>query len=268
MKSLFHYFSKRKRLKNIARHYDIETPKWIPVMGDVYHASRPENTTELLDYLMRESGMKEGMKILDAGCGVCGPATYFAKQLKVDITAITISPVQYKMAKDKIAAASLKGNINLLNDDYNRVGEILPAASFDLVYFFESFCYAEGPAALLRDLFGLLKPGGILYMKDLFLIDDLKKENPAFYNKIRLKINEFYAINLIDGRNDIGSFSNILHSSPFEVLFIRKPLYKTDQYSLYKVYQGMGDLGSDDANDVVRVFDFYEAKAIKPMKDN
>lgn len=101
-------------------------------------------------------------------------------------------------------------------------------------------------------------------MKDFFLIDDLKKENEALYNKIRIKINEFYATNLTDELNDIKSFSAILHASPFKVLFIRKPLYTTDQYSLYKVYQGMGDLGSDDANDVIRVFDFYEAKAIKP----
>ncbi len=265
MKSILNYFGKRKRLKRIAEHYDVETPKWRPVMGEVLNASRPENLDDLLAYLMRESGMKDGMKILDSGCGICGPATYYASHLKVDITSITISEVQYKIAKEKIAAAPLIGNINLIFGDYNKSGEMFPPESFDLAYFAEAFCYAENPIDMLNTVYKLLKPGGILYMKDFFLIDDLKKENEPLYNKIRVKINEFYATNLTDEFNDINSFSKILHNSPFQVQFIRKPLYKTDSYSLYKVYQGMGDLGSDDANDVIRVFDFYEAKAIKPL---
>jgi cyclopropane fatty-acyl-phospholipid synthase-like methyltransferase len=267
MKSILNYFGKKKRLKKIAEHYDVETPKWRPIMGEVLNASRPENLDELLAYLMRESGMKDGMKIIDCGCGICGPAVYYATQLDVEITSITISEVQYKIAKEKIAAAKLKGKINLVLADYNRAGEMFPPASFDLAYFAEAFCYAENPIDMLNTIYKLLKPGGILYMKDFFLVDDLKKENEALYNKIRIKINEFYATNLVDEYNDIESFKKILHGSPFEVLFIRKPLYKTDQYNLYKVYQGMGDLGSDDANDVIRVFDFYEAKAMKTIAD-
>jgi SAM-dependent methyltransferase len=265
MKSIFNFFAKRRRIKNIARHYDRETPKWLPIMGDVYNASRPESTEELLSYLMREAGMKDGMKIFDAGCGVCGPAIAYASQLNIDITSITISKVQYDIAKEKIAAAKLRGRIDLRLGDYNRSGEMFAPGSFDMVYFGETFCYAENPIDMLNTVYKLLKPGGIVYMRDLFLIDDLKKENEAFYHKIRTKINEFYATNLTDEFNNIDSFSKILHASPFEVLFIRKPQYITDNYSLYKVYQGMGDLGSDDARDVIRVFDFFEAKAVKPF---
>jgi ubiquinone/menaquinone biosynthesis C-methylase UbiE len=263
MKSLFSFFGKRKRLRKIAEHYDVETPKWRPIMGEVLNASRPENLDDLLAYLMRESGMKDGMKIIDCGCGICGPAIYYATHLHVEITSITISEVQYNIAKEKIAAANLKGKINLILGDYNRAGDMFPAESFDLAYFAEAFCYAENPIDMLHTIHKLLKPGGILYMKDFFLVDGLKKENPALYNKIRIKINEFYATNLVDEYNDIESFKKILYASPFQVLFVRKPLYQTDNYSLYKVYQGMGDLGSDNANDVIRVFDFYEAKAVK-----
>lgn len=48
---------------------------------------------------MRNSiGIKEGMKVLDAGCGVGGPARNIAAYTKAKITGITINEYQVRLS--------------------------------------------------------------------------------------------------------------------------------------------------------------------------
>jgi len=50
---------------------------------------RTNNVYDYLDYTIQNAELKDGQKILDAGCGVGGPAYYFASKLNVVVDGIT-----------------------------------------------------------------------------------------------------------------------------------------------------------------------------------
>ncbi len=80
--------------------YNENTEKFLAVYGDIIQAFRTLNITDYLSYTIKSAGILPGMKVLDAGCGVCGPAIYFAENiLDIQIDACTISDVQFNMAK-------------------------------------------------------------------------------------------------------------------------------------------------------------------------
>ena len=80
--------------KSVGEFYDKYFSEFEKVYGNVIQAFRTNNLENLLNYQFKSAGFKNGDKLLDAGCGVCGPAIHFAKHYEVDIEAISISEKQ------------------------------------------------------------------------------------------------------------------------------------------------------------------------------
>jgi len=113
------------------------------------------------------AGIQPGSRILDAGCGVCGPAIDIARFVpEVSIDAVTISPEQARTARARVEHASLAASIRVVLADYHR----LPFASgtFDRVCYFESSCYSWSLGELFAEAFRVIRPGGGIYVKDVF----------------------------------------------------------------------------------------------------
>lgn len=130
--------------------------------GDARDAAAESNVR-----LANLAGITEGAIALDAGCGVCGPALDIARAIPgAHIVGITISPEQCAFAQSLIQAAGFSRVLQSLVADYHRVP--FQAATFDVVYFFESAIYADDIRSLFREVFRVLKPRGTLYIKDVF----------------------------------------------------------------------------------------------------
>src|SRR5262245_18114739 len=69
----------------VGQFYAETTDKFLQVYGEVIHAFRSMDVTKLLDYQIESIGFTAGQHVFDAGCGVCGPATYFAKNAGVTV---------------------------------------------------------------------------------------------------------------------------------------------------------------------------------------
>ncbi|HPG73043.1 MAG TPA: class I SAM-dependent methyltransferase [Bacteroidales bacterium] len=161
--------SKSKKIQAVSRYYNEWTKHYLETgYGNVIQAHRPPDTELLLQHIAKQSGMANGMRILDAGCGVCGPALYFAHNYEVEIVAITNSQVQLDIAQQNLKQQTLKGEVEVLRGDFHNLNSDFKPESFDLVLMLESFGYAVDKNAVLTGAAQVLKNEGHLYIKDYF----------------------------------------------------------------------------------------------------
>src|SRR6056297_890934 len=108
--------------QNTEKYYDSWTEKYLNSgYGNIIQAHRPTNVEDLLNYTAKKAGIKDEMKILDAGCGVCGPAVFFAKKFDIKIEALTISEVQLNHSKKLINQNELNNKIKLFKGDFHNL---------------------------------------------------------------------------------------------------------------------------------------------------
>jgi len=265
-----------EHVKTVGKHFTVLNNRYLGIYGDVIEASRTANPDEMLTYLATNAGIKDGMTLLDAGCGVCGPARFFASKFAVQIDAITAVQLQKEIAEIKNREQFLDSRIQVLCGDFHQLSNYYPKNHYDIVYFFESFCHSYDIHRVIQEAHAVLKPGGCIYMKDWFLIDRLKLKDPIKYVIVKNRINEFYSFNFKDGINELASVIGYLNHHGFEVEFGRKPGYETGDYKLTALFHGNhevygpnneyqdNDLGGD-ISDVFDVIEIFELKARKQL---
>jgi SAM-dependent methyltransferase len=176
----------------VGRFYDEHADAFQRVYGDVIQAFRTTDVRRLLDYEAKAMGLAPGMKLLDAGCGVGGPALYFAEKYGVRVDGITMSGVQARLAAQRVEAAGLGGQVAVRQGDYHAPGEEFERATYDVVCFLESLGHSHDKGRALDCAWEMLAPGGRLYIKDLFVREPLVPEHEeAIAANIR-RINEAY----------------------------------------------------------------------------
>jgi cyclopropane fatty-acyl-phospholipid synthase-like methyltransferase len=212
---------KRSKLKDIQKHYDRFTNTYLEVVDSAIQSHRSVNEQDMYDYYINIMDIRDGMKLLDAGCGVCGPAIYFARKKDIHIDAINISSTQIDMAKQKIDEYGLSDKINAVSGDFHLMNQYFDASAYDIVYFLEAYGHSTNQEALLTDALQMLKKGGLLYIKDYF-----KKDVPNMkpVNKIAGLMNKNYAYNLPCLYNTLS----VLRKHHCEILLVRKPGFNDD----------------------------------------
>ncbi|HSW12478.1 MAG TPA: methyltransferase domain-containing protein [Solimonas sp.] len=105
-------------------------------------------------------------RLLDAGCGVGGSSLYLAQRFGCEVTGITLSAEQLRLCETNAREAGLEKQLQFRLMDFQKTD--FEDASFDAVWFVESFCHSPDKAALLREMHRVLKPGGQLLIADYF----------------------------------------------------------------------------------------------------
>lgn len=99
-----------------------------------------------------KDGDAEGVEpphVVDLGCGVGGSLCYLAGRLPIRATGITLSPVQARLAADRVRAAGLADRVTCIEGDYTRLpGGVAPA---DLAFAIESFVHGPSPARFFTE---------------------------------------------------------------------------------------------------------------------
>lgn len=251
----------------VGNFYDRHGDAFLQVYGDVIQAFRTTDPAKLLHYEATAMGLQQGMRLLDAGCGVCGPAIFFATHYGVQVDALTASGQQALLARQKISEAGLADRITVQQGDYHDPAAFFQPGTYDVVYFLESFGHSRNKGGAIRAAWQMLKPGGLLYIKDLFAKEAVMHAHARMMKENIERINRAY-------HYEVGDLCRVLADlrrtgfilSSLKTIDI--PLEDFENLSISNQFQELTGINRiDDLQTYVFPVDFFEISCIKPWYD-
>lgn len=255
------------QVSDVGDFYNQYNDKFLQVYGEVIQAFRTQDVSILLDYQINAMQLKQGMKVLDAGCGVCGPATYFAEKSSVFVDAVSISEEQVQKAKANIEKKNLQDKVIVKQGDYHDLKSVFPGEQYDVVYFLESFGHSPYHEKALDSAWDVLKPGGMLYIKDLFKRLPLLPDHESKIDFEINKINEAYRYNVAD----LNTILDYVRKKGFVVSALKTIDLKMEEFENLMISNEFQELTGiakiENWDDYVFPIDFFELILYKPQFD-
>ncbi|CZT12441.1 probable DELTA(24)-STEROL C-METHYLTRANSFERASE (ERG6) [Rhynchosporium agropyri] len=205
---------------NLTRnYYDLATGLYEEAWGQSFHFCRfapHESFHQAIarheHYLASTMGLKSGMRVLDVGCGVGGPAREIARFADCHVTGLNINDYQIKRATRAAALCGMSNQLKFVKGDFMHLP--FPDNSFDAVYAIEATCHAPSLAECYAEIFRVLKPGGIFGNYEWLMTPDYDPLNTQ-HRTIRLDIEQGNGIaNLVPTSSALSA----LHTSGFTIL--------------------------------------------------
>ena len=162
--------SKSRDAKAISHHYDVSNRfyEWVLGPSMAYtcacypreDASLEEAQANKFDLVARKLGLREGMRLLDVGCGWGGMVMHAAKEYGVKALGVTLSAQQAAWAQAAIEREGLSGLAEVRHLDYRDV----PETGFDAVSSIglTEHIGKQNLPSYFSFLYGKLKTGGRL----------------------------------------------------------------------------------------------------------
>jgi tocopherol O-methyltransferase len=110
----------------IRKHYDRLSRFYRMLWGEhLHHGYWEDNESiaraqiQLMEQLAEKAAILHGAHVLDIGCGLGGSAFWLAEQYDCNVTGLTISPVQARMATKKAKVKGLTDRVQFIVADAN-----------------------------------------------------------------------------------------------------------------------------------------------------
>jgi cyclopropane-fatty-acyl-phospholipid synthase len=185
--------SKGRDAASISHHYDVSNTfyEWVLGPSMAYtcacyprdDATLEEAQTTKFDLVARKLGLREGMRLLDVGCGWGGMVMHAAREYGVKALGVTLSQQQASWAQQAIAEAGLSELAEVRHLDYRDV----PETGFDAVSSIglTEHIGKDNLPAYFAFLYGKLKPGGRLLNHCITRPDDVQatRNRTGFINR-------------------------------------------------------------------------------------
>lgn len=159
-----------------ARYYDENYEDYVRYSGEHFHRglwhentktheeSLINTTKKAIEHLM----IRQGDRVLDAGCGTGGSCRFIARHFDCEVYGITLSDELYNAAIQKNRQLEQKNLPRILIMDFVRTG--FKKESFTKIYSIESMVHAESKESYIKEVYRILKKGGRIVIIDYFLL--------------------------------------------------------------------------------------------------
>ncbi|MFI5778110.1 methyltransferase domain-containing protein [Nocardia sp. NPDC051570] len=199
----------------VQKFYDIATAAYLDNWGVSFHLPpfTPGQTLQQACVAQEQQlagNFRAGQRILDAGCGVGGPArTIAASVAGLHITGVTLIQEQVDLAAEYTRTARLAEQITFVTADFNRLP--FPDHFFDGAYTFDALCHSPDKATTYRELHRVLAPGATFVGTDWMHADGLTASDYARWIEPVCRYSA-----LPDLRSPAGT-AELLHAAGFTV---------------------------------------------------
>lgn len=232
-----------KKKAVVADHYDRFIEHYLTTYGTVIQSARPpvNQVDDLLAHEFESAHLGPGMMVLDAGCGVGGPAMYFAeREPNLHVYGVTISSEQQKLATTTILKTTKLKNVTIQCGDYHELCKLYPPTVFDRVLFLESLCHAENMQKVMKETWTVLKANGCIYIKDYFRIDYSQDEQKhQIQNVYYDRMERDYHVRF----RPVSDLLSLLSSIGFDVIYVRSlPAHLSSDYDTAIDFERVADL--------------------------
>jgi cyclopropane fatty-acyl-phospholipid synthase-like methyltransferase len=243
---------------------------------DANHTSEQTAQIKYHEEFAKFLRLKPGMKLLDAGCGQGVVACYLSREFGVDVTGITITPYEVKVAKRRASRAGVSKKTRFLLADY--ANPPFAEGVFDRIYTTETLSHAMDVSQVMAGFMRLLKPGGMIvcaeyemdhknFNQEVREGSDFVKRHAAIHGMYQFGKGEFVSAIRKAGFSDITETDWTLHLKPsFDRLRrLAVPIAKITKHSLIKpffVNSHAAKLYADGVEQGVFAYKVYTA--IKP----
>ncbi|KAF8635452.1 hypothetical protein AX15_000430 [Amanita polypyramis BW_CC] len=122
-------------------------------------------------YLAAQMVLRPGMRVLDVGCGVGGPAREIARFSDVQIIGLNNNEFQVQRARKYTEQADLEGQVTFVKGDFMKLSEQFGEGYFDAVYAIEATVHAPTWEGVYSEIFKVLKPGGVFGVYEWCMTD-------------------------------------------------------------------------------------------------
>lgn len=144
-------------------------------------SSIQDATEKLTDLVISKSGLGEGGRLLDIGCGVGLPAFQLAATSPVEIVGISNNQGQIDDANQRSADRGLADRVTFEYADAAALP--FPDSSFDVVWIFEALMHMDR-LHVLRECLRVLRPGGRIVVTDQLQLGPMSEENAKLVREL------------------------------------------------------------------------------------
>ncbi|KAF8636940.1 hypothetical protein AX17_003191 [Amanita inopinata Kibby_2008] len=160
-------------------YYDGATELYEYGWGQSFHFSRFYKGEAFLaslarheHYLAAQMVLRPGMRVLDVGCGVGGPAREIARFSDAQVIGLNNNDFQIQRARKYTKKAGLEDQVTFVKGDFMKLSEQFGENSFDAVYAIEATVHAPSWEGVYSEIFKVLKPGGVFGVYEWCMTDD------------------------------------------------------------------------------------------------
>ena len=157
--------------------------------------------------------LREGMTVIDVGCGVGGPMRRVAREAGVRVVGVNNNEIQLDRAKSLNAEAGLGHMIDCISCSFMDMSAI-EDGTFDRGYAIESTCHAPDKEGAFAEIYRVLKPGALFWGQEMCMTD---KFNPHDSRHLAIKRDLMHGIALKDIAA-MGEVNRALETAGFQVI--------------------------------------------------